>query len=649
MASPPAVARPIGSPAPSPDAPEPVEQQPIAPPWLTFQRDEPSTLDTSRAGLLRRAPASLLALLVVAVVAIRQLTTNVTVAAPVTDAEAALGANAYAFINLPEFGVPGSFSDVIVSWQVAGYALVTSATNRHDTLVGSTREFVLVLTVLAAVLVVAICRRLLLSWLSSALAVALAGIPGIAALARILAPPAAIAAFWLAVAALSALVVADRWGRRSVAAADGRSLRAVAFTWLLIAVSVAASALAVLSSGVCALLLLGLALGFLSGRPLGEKWTPTMRGTAILSLSAALAGASWLSVWGPSVGGTAIQSIEGTGAAVGLGGLVMAAACSAIFWLRPLAFGAVPILLAAAWPGPAQAASLLLGLTVAAVLAAGLLDTLMGEGVSDFLSRRWIPARTRLAGATLLVASVAGALLIPSTAPASATPALGAQVAAWIDTQLLPDAIVEVDPVTRVQLVRDGLDPTRLRTAGQNGSDAEFRLVPLDTMTELPLLASFGSGPNALGVRMVVADPAAFAEAQAADRVARSQFGAALATNPNLVLGPSAAAELTAGEVDSRLMVSLAAASASARVAIAEFTPSAGAPDEGYVFREVTLTDITDLDPSVGASGTSPAALRWLAQFFQTQQPPYQPLFVVEAARSLTVGYAAPSPLGLLP
>jgi len=588
-------------------------------------------------------------LLAVAAVGVRQLSSNVTVASPLTDDEAVLGANAFALLHFPELGVPGSLADVVVSWQLAGYSLLTSATDRHDSLAGSTREFTLVLTVVTAVLMVAICRRFLLSWISCALAVALAGIPGIAALARILDAPAAIAAFWLAVTALSALLVADRRGRRSAASQDRTSLQTSAFTWLLIALCGAAATMAVLSSPVSALVLLGLSLGFLGGRPLDHKWTPRLRGTAILSLSTALVGVSWVSVWGPSLGGSAIPSIEGVGAAVALGGLVMAAICSPISWLRPLALAAVPILLAAAWPGPAQAAAMLLGLTVAAVLAAGLLDTVLGEGRSDFLRHRRFPAPARLAGATLLVVSVAGALLIPSTAPAAAAPVASAEVAAWIDTQLLPEAIVEVDPLTRAQLVRDGLDPDQLRTAGQDGVEAEFRVVPLDAMTEFPLLASFGSGPGAFGVRLVVSDPEAFAEAQTADRAARSRFGAALATNPNLTLGPPAAAALRAGDVDSRLMVSLAAASASVRVAIAAFTSSPAAPDQGDVVREVTLTDITDLDPTIGANATTPAALRWLAQFFETQQPPYQPLVVVEADSSLTVGYAAPAPLGLLP
>jgi len=173
-------------------------------------------------------------------------------------------------------------------------------------------------------------------------------------------------------------------------------------------------------------------------------------------------------------------------------------------------------------------------------------------------------------------------------------------------------------------------------------------LGPLDIRTDLPLLASFGTGVDALGLRLVVADPAAFAQAQVSDEASRRRFGTALASNPNLTLDASAAAALRSGSVDPRLMVSLATASASVRLAIPEFTRTAGDLEQGNVHRAATLTDITDLDAR-GANGTSSLALRWLAQFFQSQLPPYQPLYVHEGDNGLTVGYAVPSPLGLLP
>lgn len=647
--------RPIREPSGS-TAPTPVHESTSAPHQLAFARDEPPTSrssepPTSRSrqpGFARRAAGPLVVLLAVAATCARQVISNATVPTPLTDAEAALGANAYAFLNAPQLRIPGSLSDTATSWQLGAYSVVSSASDRHDSLVGAAREFVLLVTVLTAILTVLVCRRLLMGWASSALAVAVSGAPAAAALARIISVPGALAAFWIVLAAASAVVVADRRGRRDEYPDRTRAL-AVARNWLLITLCAVASTMAVLTAGVASMLLLGLVLAFVSTRPLDDRWTLGMRGLAILSVVGAIVGASWLTVWRPSTHGSAFAPLEVGAAAIATGGLVLAVACGAIAWLRPLALGAVPILLAAVWPGPAQVEALVLGLTVVAVLAAGALDSLLRRDEASFVRGRrfagaWVPV-----AASLLAAGVVGAVILPSSAPALASPTPGAEVAAWIDTQLAPDAVIEVDALSRAQLVLYGLDPDRLSTTGQGSERADLLLLPLGSRTELPLIATFGGGAGELGLRLRVDDPADFADAQIADRTARSRFGTALTRNPHLSLGASAAAALRAGDVDPRLMVGLATASASVRFGVTEFSNTGGTLVQESVFRQAVLTDITDLDPSVGASGTSPEALRWLGQFFRTQQPPYLPLVVVEAVTSLTVSYAAPSPLGLLP
>lgn len=191
--------------------------------------------------------------------------------------------------------------------------------------------------------------------------------------------------------------------------------------------------------------------------------------------------------------GAAIASVERAGAAIALGGLVVAVACSPIAWLRPLSLGAVPILLAAAWPGPAQDEAMILRLTVAAMLAAGFLETLLRQENPSLVRLRRFPLAAKPAIATMLVAGIVGALLLPSSAPAAATATPSAEVAAWINTQLAPDTIVEVDPLSRAQLVRHGLDPDRLTEAGQSGDGADILLVPLDSRSDLPLIANFGT------------------------------------------------------------------------------------------------------------------------------------------------------------
>lgn len=77
-------------------------------------------------------------------VVVRHLISNATVPAPLTDAEATLGVNAFVRLQLPQLNVPSSLSNDFVSWQLAKYSSLTSAIERHATLVGPTREPVVV-------------------------------------------------------------------------------------------------------------------------------------------------------------------------------------------------------------------------------------------------------------------------------------------------------------------------------------------------------------------------------------------------------------------------------------------------------------------------------------------------------------------------
>lgn len=205
-----ALVRLVRTPPQSPDALTPARERPTSPRQLAFVRVEPNPSGPRHHSFLRRVAGPIVGVLAVAAVCARHLISNHTVPSPSTDAEAVLGINAYANLASPELGVPGSLSDTATSWQVTVYSYLSSASERHEELVGTSREFVLVLTVLTALLTIAVCRRLLLGWISTATAVVLAGAPAAAALARIISAPATVAAFWLSVAALSVLVFADR-------------------------------------------------------------------------------------------------------------------------------------------------------------------------------------------------------------------------------------------------------------------------------------------------------------------------------------------------------------------------------------------------------------------------------------------------------
>jgi len=571
---------------------------------------------------IRHAAGFALVTLSVAAVAVRQVISNATVPAPSTDAETALGVNAFAQLTNSDLSVSASWSDTVASWQIAGYSYLTSANDRHDTLIGLTREFVLVTSVMTAVLIVAACRRWGLGWFSTGLAVVLAGVPAATGMLRIVSAAGVVATFWVAVGLLAAVAAADNRHRSK--------------TPLLVLTAVAGS-LSVLTAVVSAVLLLGLILGGLVSGRLCRSWDSRSRIVASVGSSVALVVAFVLTVFTPSVPDGGGPPVELLGAGVAFGGLLVAAACYSIPRIRPLALGVVPVLLAAAWPGAAQASALILAMTAIAVLTAGSLDSLLSQ-------RR--PAPDMMVGTVALVIAVAvGAFILPVPETSASTRTPGAQVATWIQTQLAPETVIEVDPLARAQLVRDGLDPLRLSTPGQPAIGVTLMLAPLSAGADFPLIARFGSGSAVLGLRLVVPDAADYAEALIADQAARVRFGAALVENPNLRLGADAAATLSAGAVDARLMVGLAGASSFARFAISEFTGSTGDVDSRSIRRQVTLTDITALDPAAGGSLSAASAL---SEFFSTQGSLYQPLAVVEAGNTLTVRYAAPSPLGVL-
>lgn len=587
-----------------------------------------------RARSVRPALGLALAILLSGTVVARQLSSIIDGLAPSTETEAALGANGFALLHLQHLDIPSSVTDAVASWQLAGYSYLTSAFERHATLGGATREFVLVISVLTAALIAAVCRQLRVGWSSTALAVAVSVLPAAAASLRIMAAPAAIATFWMALAGLCAVAAADRHARW-----DGGLGRAPPgskpASWSLCGVMAVASVVGIMTAGVSALLLVGLVLGVAGTRPFEDAWDLSSRVLALFSLSALLGTVFFVTVWGPALQGGDVVSVGVLGVAVALGGLVVAAACSQIRRFAPIALGAIPILFAAAWPGPAQASALVMGFSILAVLGAGLLDSLLSQH----------RPHTLVGAIGLLVAISVGVFILPAPETTAATVTPTAGIASWIDSQLEPDRVVQVDPLSLAQLVRDGVDDARLITPAEADGRADFVLAPQSDRVDYPLVAHFGSDGAGLDLRLVVPDSVAYAQASVLDHARRSQFGTALALNPNLMLGTAAVAALQAGDVDTRLMIGLAGASVTVRFAIAQFDGTTGDLETGTILREVTLTDISEVEMSIGAGN---AGLGWVAEFFDIQRPPYQPLALIEGTNTLTVRYSAPTPLGLL-
>ena len=277
-------------------------------------------------------------------------------------------------------------------------------------------------------------------------------------------------------------------------------------------------------------------------------------------------------------------------------------------------------------------------------------------------SRRW-PARRRwrlvtlvmaLAGAAVTVLWLTGGLAgTPSRAvrvPAAGAdlPSLAAgaqaQAAAWIAGQVSGNAIVACYPGMCAALQEQGVAAGRLmplRSAVASSLGAGVLVTSPSISGQLvgryapALIASFGSGRNRVEIRAVEPGGApAYRAALRADLAARRAAGSQLLRNSRIRFTGPGAAQLQAGEVDARLLATLAALAAQYSFRVTGFGDAApGAP---VLLREVAIT---------GIGRGQPAALAMV----RAQNPPYLPAHAAVAGQTgLSIEFAAPSPLGLL-
>jgi hypothetical protein len=223
------------------------------------------------------------------------------------------------------------------------------------------------------------------------------------------------------------------------------------------------------------------------------------------------------------------------------------------------------------------------------------------------------------------------------------------QAAAWVASQVSTGAIVSCDPVMCAVLVRHGFPAANLLVLGPGTPDPLGSAVVLATPAVRAMfgsrlagvyapqtLASFGAGAARVDLRVVTpGGAAAYRTALAADLSARRAAGLQLLADPR-VSGPAAArADLAAGRVDARLLITLAAMAQAEPVRIQAFGGAAPGASSGTALRTAELA-------------APPATAQAMLAFVRAQRPPYL------AARSglsqgvLSIEFSAPSPLGLL-
>jgi len=291
-------------------------------------------------------------------------------------------------------------------------------------------------------------------------------------------------------------------------------------------------------------------------------------------------------------------------------------------------------------------------------------------------ARRW-----QLTGLLLAIAIVGSAVAIttgirhsPAARPGPAAPDAGGQqisadsnirvrAAVWVASQVGRNIQIACDSATCSDLAQHGFPPGSLNVLQPTAPDPYGSLLVIATagirsqfgsklaaVYAPEVVASFGTGTDRIDVRLIAANgPAAFQRESRKDLLARQSSGAQLLRNPRIAASASGRAQLAAGQVDLRLLTTLAFLAGQEPLDIVDFGSIPPGASPGVPLR---FADLAENDPA--ARMTAGAYLHALLSLVHAQQPPYVPLSVRSVRLStgqtvLRIEFAAPSPLGLLP
>jgi hypothetical protein len=232
------------------------------------------------------------------------------------------------------------------------------------------------------------------------------------------------------------------------------------------------------------------------------------------------------------------------------------------------------------------------------------------------------------------------------------------QAAAWVATQVSHTAVVSCDPAMCADLQARGFPAGDLMTLGPGTNDplgsaiivatAAVRSLfgsRLTTVYAPTVIASFGSGAAQIDVRVYAAGGASsYLAALKADEQSRISVGRQLLRNSRIGAAPVAKLQLASGQVDSRLLITLATLSGQGPVSVAAFGDSGPGAGAGAPLREAEL-----VAPANAKSGY----LQSMISLLRAQQQPYLAnsvtlVTLANGQQAVRIEFAAPSPLGLL-
>jgi len=236
------------------------------------------------------------------------------------------------------------------------------------------------------------------------------------------------------------------------------------------------------------------------------------------------------------------------------------------------------------------------------------------------------------------------------------------RAAAWIAAQASRTTILSCDQAMCQALEAHGIPPDDLLKLNQSDADplhsdvivatAAVRSQFGNSLTSVyapAVIARFGSGNLRIDVRAIAQHgAAAYMSELRDDLAARKVSGAGLLGIQRIAVSAPARRQLSAGRVDSRLLVTIEDMAARHQLRIMAFDDSGPGAGAGSPLRSA---DLAEADTALGAS--FPAYVRSMLALLHAQPAPFLPAHAgtVQLAGGQMVfylEYAAPSPLGLL-
>lgn len=244
----------------------------------------------------------------------------------------------------------------------------------------------------------------------------------------------------------------------------------------------------------------------------------------------------------------------------------------------------------------------------------------------------------------------------------SAEVAIRNRAAAWVAGQVSRAATVSCDPVMCQALEAHGIPAVSLLELRAGEADPLRSSVIVATAAVRSMVASrlltadapvaiarFGSGSTRIDIRVIgPRGAAAYSSALSADVAARKGAGTQLLQSQRIMASATAFWQLADGQVDSRLLVTIANLAAHRPVSIVAFGDLAPGASPGIPLRSA------DLAAAAGMTGPKgDAQVRWMSAFLHAQRGRYMAwhINIVRLAggrTALRIEFAAPSPLGLL-